>query len=126
MSESARVLVKENRDILNSINKIIELFKMDKELTSLKKNYEIMEKRFFIGFERSRKYADCLNIRFDDIGNLSKNNDDFFYLSFENVPYKDILKKLLFVLVNVYELKDLKLNLNAKDDEKKESEKTFY
>lgn len=132
MKEKAKAMIKDNIEILNSINNILEFFKKDPKLTSFKKSFEIKDKssgtkedkemkHFFISFERSKKYKNCLNLRFDDIGSSFKDNGEFHYLSFEEVEFENVLKRVLFVFITIYGLKNLKFTLNENLQEKTKS-----
>ncbi|MCR2060656.1 MULTISPECIES: hypothetical protein [Campylobacter] len=113
MKEKAKAILQENMELLNSIHNIVEFFKKHKNLKiyensfSIKNNIQNNEsyEYFHLNFERSKKYNDCLN--------FTINNHTHRKLVFEEVEYKEILKTLILILINIYKLKEFEKAYNA-------------
>ncbi|WP_270979775.1 hypothetical protein [Campylobacter helveticus] len=109
MKEKAKAILQENIELLNSIHNIVEFFKKHKNLTSYENSFNIGNNEsyeyFHLSFIRSKKYNDCLD--------FTINNHTHRKLVFEEVEYKEILKTLILVLINIFKLKDFE---NLKDN----------
>ncbi|TNB54444.1 hypothetical protein FDW47_07630 [Campylobacter helveticus] len=109
MKEKAKIILEQNIELLNSIHNIVEFFKKHKNLTSYENSFNLGNNEsyeyFHLSFIRSKKYNDCLD--------FTINNHTHRKLVFEEVEYKEILKTLILVLINIYKLKDFE---NLKDN----------
>lgn len=109
MKEKAKIILEQNIEFLNSIHNIVEFFKKHKNLTSYENSFNLGNNEsyeyFHLSFIRSKKYNDCLD--------FTINNHTHRKLIFEEVEYKEILKTLILVLINIYKLKDFE---NLKDN----------
>ncbi|HIC4041369.1 TPA: hypothetical protein ACW3WB_001594 [Campylobacter jejuni] len=113
MKEKAKTILQENIELLNSIHNIVEFFKKHKNLKSYENSFSINKhisknenyEYFHLSFIRSKKYSDCLD--------FTINNHTHRKLVFEEVEYKEILKTLILVLMNIYKLKDFEKAYNA-------------
>ncbi|MCR2063219.1 hypothetical protein [Campylobacter helveticus] len=109
MKEKTKSILQENIELLNSIHNIVEFFKKHKNLTSYESNFSVEKDEeyeyFHLSFTRSKKYNDCLN--------FTIYNHSHRKLVFEEVEYKEILKTLILILINIFKLKDFE---NLKDN----------
>ncbi len=109
MKEKAKSILQENIELLNSIHNIVEFFKKHKNLTSYESNFSVEKDEeyeyFHLSFTRSKKYNDCLN--------FTIYNHSHRKLVFEEVEYKEILKTLILILINIYKLKEFEKAYNA-------------
>lgn len=107
--EKAKSILQENIELLNSIHNIVEFFKKHKNLTSYESNFSVEKDEeyeyFHLSFTRSKKYNDCLN--------FTIYNHSHRKLVFEEVEYKEILKTLILILINIYKLKDFEKAYNT-------------
>ncbi|EAH5200016.1 hypothetical protein YZ64_05345 [Campylobacter upsaliensis] len=108
MKEKAKIILEQNIELLNSIHNIVEFFKKHKNLKIYENSFNLGNNEsyeyFHLSFIRSKKYNDCLD--------FTINNHTHRKLVFEEVEYKEILKTLILVLINIYKLKDFE---NLKD-----------
>ncbi len=109
MKEKAKSILQENIELLNSIHNIVEFFKKHKNLTSYESNFSVEKDEeyeyFHLSFTRSKKYNDCLN--------FTIYNHSHRKLVFEEVEYKEILKTLILILINIYKLKEFEKAYNT-------------
>ncbi|MCR2063228.1 hypothetical protein [Campylobacter helveticus] len=109
MKEKAKSILQENTELLNSIHNIVEFFKKHKNLTSYESNFSVEKDEeyeyFHLSFTRSKKYNDCLN--------FTIYNHSHRKLVFEEVEYKEILKTLILILINIYKLKEFEKAYNT-------------
>ena len=109
MKEKAKSILQENMELLNSIRNIVEFFKKHKNLTSYESNFSVEKDEeyeyFHLSFTRSKKYNDCLN--------FTIYNHSHRKLVFEEVEYKEILKTLILILINIYKLKEFEKAYNT-------------
>lgn len=102
MKEKAKIILEQNIELLNSIHNIVEFFKKHKNLKIYENSFNLGNNEsyeyFHLSFIRSKKYNDCLD--------FTINNHTHRKLVFEEVEYKEILKTLILVLINIYKLKD--------------------
>ncbi|MCR2066436.1 hypothetical protein [Campylobacter helveticus] len=109
MKEKAKIILEQNIELLNSIHNIVEFFKKHKNLKIYENSFNLGNNEsyeyFHLSFIRSKKYNDCLD--------FTINNHTHRKLVFEEVEYKEILKTLILVLINIYKLKDFE---NLKDN----------
>ena len=109
MKQKAKSILQENIELLNSIHNIVEFFKKHKNLTSYESNFSVEKDEeyeyFHLSFTRSKKYNDCLN--------FTIYNHSHRKLVFEEVEYKEILKTLILILINIYKLKEFEKAYNT-------------
>ncbi|QBL12734.1 hypothetical protein [Campylobacter helveticus] len=109
MKEKTKSILQENIELLNSIRNIVEFFKKHKNLTSYESNFSVEKDEeyeyFHLSFTRSKKYNDCLN--------FTIYNHSHRKLVFEEVEYKEILKTLILILINIYKLKEFEKAYNT-------------
>ncbi|ARE81450.1 hypothetical protein [Campylobacter helveticus] len=109
MKEKTKSILQENIELLNSIHNIVEFFKKHKNLTSYESNFSVEKDEeyeyFHLSFTRSKKYNDCLN--------FTIYNHSHRKLVFEEVEYKEILKTLILILINIYKLKEFEKAYNT-------------
>ena len=109
MKEKAKIILEQNIELLNSIHNIVEFFKKHKNLKIYENSFNLGNNEsyeyFHLSFIRSKKYNDCLD--------FTINNHTHRKLVFEEVEYKEILKTLILVLINIFKLKDFE---NLKDN----------